>query len=77
MTGMILVDTNVVAYAYDRSEPVKQRAALDLLSSLVSGSKGALSVQVLAELFVVLTRKLAAPLSAAEAYEVMQNYMQS
>jgi predicted nucleic acid-binding protein len=77
MTGMILVDTNVVAYAYDRSEPVKQRAALAVLSSLVAGSKGALSVQVLAELFVVLTRKLAAPLVAAEAYEIVQNYMQS
>jgi len=34
MRGEVLVDSNVLAYAYDRSEPVKQRTAARLLDNL-------------------------------------------
>jgi hypothetical protein len=54
------IDTNVLAYAYDRSEPDKQARALAVLDQLVGMS--ALSTQVLGELFIVLTRKLHKPL---------------
>jgi len=55
MRGEILVDSNVLVYAYDRSEPVKQRTA-DLLSRLFDTRTGVLTTQVLAEFFVIATR---------------------
>ncbi len=70
MNGRALVDTNVLVYAYDRSEPEKQRRALEVLDRL---AVGVLSTQVLAEFFVAVTRKIPAPLSAEEAYERVHN----
>jgi predicted nucleic acid-binding protein len=77
MTGRVLVDTNVLVYAYARSEPEKQRRALEVLDRLAVSGAGVVSTQVLAEFFVAVTRKIAAPLSAAEAYERVKNYLQS
>jgi len=58
-----LVDTNVLVYAYDRSEPAKQATAISLLEQLTSAQSGVLSAQVLGEFFVTVTRKLTAPLT--------------
>jgi len=77
MSGSVLVDTNVLAYAYDRSEPEKQERALEVLDSLVMRETGVISTQVLAEFFVAVTRKIAAPLSVPETYERVENYLRS
>ena len=50
------VDTNVLAYAYDVSEPVRRERALAVIESLYSAGSGAISSQVLSELFSALTR---------------------
>jgi predicted nucleic acid-binding protein len=34
MTGRVLVDTNVVVYAYDRAEPRKQAQVVQVLNEL-------------------------------------------
>lgn len=68
MNGEVLVDTNVLVYAYDRGATAKQGRALDVLRRLVGSGKGRLSAQVLGEFFQVVTRKIPAPLSAAEAW---------
>ncbi len=70
-----LLDTNVVAYAYDRSEPAKQAQALALLDQVVGAS--ALSTQVLGELFIVLTRKLPKPFPPKIARERVENYLRA
>ncbi len=77
MSGSVLVDTNVLAYAYDRSEPEKQERALEVLDSLGTRETGVISTQVLAEFFVAVTRKIATPLSVPEAYERVENYLRS
>lgn len=77
MTGRILVDTNVLVYAYDRTEPEKQSQARSVLDRIARVELGAISTQVLAEFFVTVTRKLAAPLTVSEAYERVSNYLQS
>ena len=64
----MLVDTNVLVYAYDRAAPAKQARALAVLDALAERGDGALTTQVLAEFYVVVTRKLAVPLSSGEAY---------
>ncbi|MCL6479144.1 MAG: PIN domain-containing protein [Peptococcaceae bacterium] len=77
MTGKVLVDTNVLVYAYDRSEPAKQTKALEILDYLAELHLGVLSVQSLAEFFVAVTRKIPAPLTVEQAYERISNYLRS
>jgi predicted nucleic acid-binding protein len=72
----MLIDTNVLVYAYDRAEPEKQRRALEVLDALARSGEGRLGVQVLSEFFVNVTRKIAAPLTAAQARERLEHYVQ-
>lgn len=77
MSGRVFVDTNILVYAYDRSEPEKQRQALTVLDSLATARSGVINPQILAEFFVAVTRKIATPLSAPVAYERLVNYLQA
>jgi predicted nucleic acid-binding protein len=77
MADRILVDTNILLYAYDRGEPKKQPQALAVLDSLVAHHLGVLTSQVLAEFFVNAIRKLQPPLTIEEAYDRIQNYLLS
>jgi predicted nucleic acid-binding protein len=77
MSAEILVDTNVLVYAYDRSEPTKQQQASIILNHLALRGSAAISTQILAEFFVTVTRKIAEPLSIGDAYARLENYLQS
>jgi len=77
MADKIMVDTNVLLYAYDKSAPVKQPQAVAVLDHLVRQGLGVLTPQVLAEFFVNAIRKLEPPLNIEEAYERVQNYLLS
>lgn len=68
------VDTNVLLYAHDTSEAEKQPIARALLDDLWVDRTGVLSTQVLQEFYVIATRKLASPLSRAEAREIVDLY---
>jgi len=70
----MLIDTNVLVYAYDRAEPERQRRALEVLDALARSGEGRLSAQVLSEFFVNVTRRIPAPLTAAEASDRLQHY---
>lgn len=61
------VDANVLVYACDASAGPKQRAAEELLARLWDTGTGCLSVQVLQEFFVTVTRKVAKPLPVPDA----------
>lgn len=69
MTSSILVDTNVLVYAYDRAETVKQRRASKVLDALALSGEGVLTTQVLAEFFVISTLRIREPLPIAVARE--------
>jgi predicted nucleic acid-binding protein len=68
------VDTNVLAYAYDRSETHKQPVAQAQLTALWRDRTGTLSTQVLQEFYVVATRKLAAPMRRTTARRIVALY---
>jgi predicted nucleic acid-binding protein len=51
-------DTNILVYADDDAEPVKQRRAIELVAEHRRSRTGVLSLQVLQEYFVTVTRKL-------------------
>lgn len=58
MSGVSFVDTNILLYARDSSEPVKQSLAARLMNDLWDTRAGRLSFQVLQEYYVNATRKL-------------------
>lgn len=60
----IAVDTNILVYAQGGNDPARQRIALDMMEGLERDSLY-LPVQVLGELFNVLTRKARWPMPAA------------
>ncbi|MGH2573826.1 MAG: PIN domain-containing protein [Actinomycetota bacterium] len=70
------VDTNVLAYAHDGSESIKQPVAQALLEGLWQSGTGVLSTQVLQEFYVVVTRKFDPPMTLRAAREVVALYAQ-
>jgi predicted nucleic acid-binding protein len=63
----VFVDTNVLVYARDASDPEKQATAAAWIEHLWTSAGGRLSVQVLQEYYVTVTRKMDPGLSADEA----------
>jgi predicted nucleic acid-binding protein len=72
--ALTFVDTNVLAYAYDRSETGKQPVAKAHLRMLWRNRTGTLSTQVLQEFYVVATRKLPAPMRRTTARRIVTLY---
>lgn len=68
----VFVDTNVFVYLFDADEPAKQQRARDVVSELMRAGALVLSAQVLSELYVTVTRKLACPLDAATALRALE-----
>lgn len=58
MSARSFFDTNVLVYADDQGAPAKQRRALDLVAEHRRAGTGVVSLQVLQEYFVTVTRKL-------------------
>jgi predicted nucleic acid-binding protein len=71
MSARTFVDTNVLVYAVDDADPQKRERARQVL--IERADSIVLSAQVLAEFYVVTTRKLARPLEpSAAAHQVEQ-----
>ena len=73
--GRAFVDTNVLLYAFDPTEPAKQRAAQAVLSSVAGDA--VVSAQVLGEFYVNATRKLQPPLTQVAAAAAVRQLMES
>ena len=58
MSARSFFDTNVLIYADDKSAPAKQKRALQLVAEHRRAGTGVVSMQVLQEYFVTVTRKL-------------------
>jgi len=67
MTAKIFVDTNVLVYARDMSDPARHAQAWAWMADLWSRKAGLVSYQVLQEYYVTVTRKLDPPRSAEDA----------
>ena len=77
MTAKFFVDTNILVYIYDRSEPAKQKLAEALYDRLTLNSRGVISTQIMAEFFNATTRRLTQPLPPEVAYRRLENYQRS
>ncbi len=65
------VDTNILLYAHDSSAGTKRDQARALVEQLWESREGCLSVQVLQEFYVNVTRKIAKPLDTETAKEII------
>ena len=72
MTAPVFVDSNVIVYARDASDVVKQERAARWLAYLWRERVGRISTQVLSEYYVAVTRKLEPGLPAQEAWDDVQ-----
>lgn len=74
MSDLVFVDTNILLYAHDQDAGAKRERALAALKALWSSGAGRLSVQVLQEFYVNVTRKLATAVARSTAREVVTAY---
>jgi predicted nucleic acid-binding protein len=58
MSDRSFFDTNVLVYTDDKATPAKQRRALEVVAAHRRTKTGVVSLQVLQEYFVAVTRKL-------------------
>ncbi len=65
------VDTNILVYAYDRTQEAKWKRASAFLEDLWASREATLSIQVLQEFFHIVTRKLPHPLTQREARAIV------
>jgi predicted nucleic acid-binding protein len=74
MSDKTFVDTNVLIYAHDVDAKAKHEAAKRVLEGLWSERTGVLSMQVLQEFYVNVTRKIPHPISKESARLVVSTY---
>jgi predicted nucleic acid-binding protein len=75
MTALVFVDTNVLVYARDAGESTKQPLAAAWIARLWHGQTGRISMQVLSEYYVTVTRKLEPGLKQADAWDDVQSFL--
>jgi predicted nucleic acid-binding protein len=73
MTRTALIDTNILVYAYEHQDNVRQTRALDVLTRLKEKSAGYMSVKTLSEFFVVV-RCIPDALTTEQAFAELQKH---
>lgn len=74
MNGRFLVDTNILIYVYDQTEPRKQARAEEVYDRLILSGQGVISTQIMAEFFNAATRRLTDRMPPEEAYRRLELY---
>lgn len=72
----LFVDTNILVYAYDRSAGQKHTTAANLIKMCWENGNGCISVQVLQEFYVTVTRKIANLLEVQTARRIIADLAQ-
>jgi predicted nucleic acid-binding protein len=72
----VFVDTNILVYAFDRSAGHKHDVAAQLMEGWWENKNGCLSIQVLQEFFVNVTRKITLPLEVQTARQLVADLTQ-
>ena len=67
------VDTNIFVYAHDISAGSKRKQAQTIVRDLWESGRGCLSVQVVQEFYVTITRKVLRPLSSQQALNIIND----
>ena len=70
------LDTHILVYAYDRSAGQKHALAVQLMEGCWKNENGCISIQVLQEFFVTVTRKITTPLDDQTARQIVADLAQ-
>ena len=71
----IFLDTNILVYAYDISSGKKHDTARNIVTVLWNSRDGALSIQVLQEFFVSITKKIPNPIDIKTASDIIRDFL--
>src|SRR5271170_6627488 len=71
MSGRFFLDTNIFAYTFDSTAPVKAKKAAQLIRRAANTGEGIISYQVVQEFFNLALRRFAQPMSIAEAEQYL------
>jgi len=74
MSGKQFLDTNILIYAHDLDAGPRHKVAASLVAELWESGQGVISVQVLQEFYVNITRKIPRPLSLVVARGLIETY---
>jgi predicted nucleic acid-binding protein len=74
MNDVVFVDSNILIYAHDADARLKHTRAIESLRALWESGAGRLSIQVLQEFYVNVTKKLATPVTRSTAREIVSTY---
>ena len=69
----VFVDTNILVYAFDEADVVRQRRAEKALAEILEQDRIRLSTQILQEFYVTMTRKVEPQWSLKEALAVLDD----
>jgi predicted nucleic acid-binding protein len=75
MADRTFFDTNVLVYAFDRGDPRRQPIAARLLETALAEGTAVVSLQVLQEFYVVVTRKVRTPIPPAKARSLVAEFL--
>lgn len=74
MPDLVFVDSNILVCAHDRSNPLKHGRAQAVVRKCWDDESGCLSLQVLQEFYVSITRKVQRPLPPKTGRQLMAAY---
>ncbi len=66
-----LVDSNILVYAYDKSEPKKQCLAAGIIKQRWLEQDGVLSIQNLAEFYHIVAKRISSPIPIDTAKQIV------
>jgi predicted nucleic acid-binding protein len=75
MNAPVFVDTNILVYAHQPNEPLKRPLAIQWVERLWQEQLGRLSMQVLNEYYVTVTRKIRPARAAADAWDEVRELL--
>jgi predicted nucleic acid-binding protein len=75
MSAEYFLDTNILIYTFNESEPAKRARALELVAGALHSGTGMISTQVVQELLNVATRKFTPPLKREDCLLYFQKVL--
>ncbi|MDZ7718163.1 MAG: PIN domain-containing protein [Balneolaceae bacterium] len=75
MSDRYFLDTNIIVYSFDVSDPQKQKTAKKLITDGLIQNQGVISYQVVQEFINVSTRKFETPLSIKDCRQYVDSVL--
>ncbi|NER97936.1 MAG: PIN domain-containing protein [Symploca sp. SIO1B1] len=76
MKGNFFLDTNILIYTFDQSQPQKQAISRNLVRDALNNRSGCISYQVIQEFLNVASKKFANSLSVSDCQTYLTNVLE-